>query len=193
MEPPTPSDASTRDNTSVSTAAQGAAAGGYQISSALEEFLDGGSKAEDDSVKDESGKEKLGFYEKKEQSDSTPSEGEEDKEAMLIKEKMNIEDALLESKESFLKQAIAVESQGEDAVDVKPKIQRRLGVGLAALLRKRKADDQSEAGSAMTPAQSEKKGVDVLSDDDDFYGEEAEDDLGVKKALGKKKRKEEIK
>lgn len=99
----------------------------------LEEFLDSGKQ--DD-------KKKLGFYENKEGSDSDPSDdGEEDKEAMLVREKTRIDDALKESQQTFVKEAFAAKSKGIDIVQVQPKIQRRLGVGLAALIQKRREDE----------------------------------------------------
>lgn len=55
-----------------------------------------------------------------------------------------------------MKEAIVAEKEakeeGIEIIQPKPKIQRRLGVGLAALIKMRKEDEQSEAGGSMTPA-----------------------------------------
>lgn len=51
-----------------------------------------------------------------------------------------------------------------DDKPVQPKINRRLGVGLAAAIARKRQEVKEEA---------------VLSDDEEFYGDE-EDDLGIK-------------
>ena len=50
-----------------------------------------------------------------------------------------------------MKEVYAAKKEGEDFMKVQPKIQRRLGVGLAALIKMRKEEEQSEAGGSMTP------------------------------------------
>ena len=93
------------------------------------------------------------------------------------------------SHQSYLKNAMAASKAGKKVEDIQPALQRRLGVGLAALLAKRRLDVATGESQATPQTDKGKKleGVELLSDDDSFYGEEDEDELGVKSALRRKK------
>ena len=120
-------------------------------------------------------------------SESTPSEtntaadtGLEDEEAIVISEKKKIEDTLRQSMSNFMAKASKPESL------VTPAINKRLGVGLAAVVGRKLAvsrledkqsssDDGAESGSE-EEEQDPTKFSNINDDDDSYYDSESDSD-----------------
>lgn len=115
---------------------------GYQVSSVLSEFLD----APDSQTTEKDSKRQIQFDKVPEEDESADDDEElEDQEAIIIKQKTQVEDALKASQMSFLKEAISAQKEGKSVEAIQPKIQRKLGGGLAAMLMKKRMDAAESA------------------------------------------------